>query len=44
MRFFSAEAIQIQEQLITFLPNFIRWAIRYYFRPKSSFENSCLVE
>jgi hypothetical protein len=33
MRFFSAEAVQIQEQLITFLPNFIRWAIRYYFRP-----------
>ena len=35
MRFFSAEAIQIQEQLITFLPNFIRWAIRYYFRPNA---------
>jgi hypothetical protein len=33
MRFFDLEAIQIQEQLITFLPNFIRWAIRYYFRP-----------
>jgi hypothetical protein len=35
MRFFSAEAVQIQEQLITFLPNFIRWAIRYYFRPNA---------
>jgi hypothetical protein len=35
MRFFSAEAIQVQEQLITFLPNFIRWAIRYYFRPNA---------
>jgi hypothetical protein len=35
MRFFSAEAIQIQEQLVTFLPNFIRWAIRYYFRPNA---------
>jgi hypothetical protein len=35
MRFFSAEAIQIQEQLIAFLPNFIRWAIRYYFRPNA---------
>jgi hypothetical protein len=35
MRFFSVEAIQIQEQLITFLPNFIRWAIRYYFRPNA---------
>lgn len=35
MRFFSAAAIQIQEQLITFLPNFIRWAIRYYFRPNA---------
>ncbi len=35
MRFFSSEAVQIQEQLITFLPNFIRWAIRYYFRPNA---------
>ncbi len=35
MRFFSVQAIQIQEQLITFLPNFIRWAIRYYFRPNA---------
>lgn len=35
MRFYSAQAIQIQEQLITFLPNFIRWAIRYYFRPNA---------
>jgi len=35
MRFFSAEAVQIQEQMITFLPNFIRWAVRYYFRPKA---------
>jgi hypothetical protein len=35
MRFFSAAAVQIQEQLITFLPNFIRWAIRYYFRPNA---------
>ena len=35
MRFFSPEAIQIQEQLITFLPNLIRWAIRYYFRPNA---------
>jgi hypothetical protein len=35
MRFFSPEAIQIQEQMITFLPNFIRWAIRYYFRPNA---------
>ena len=35
MRFFSPEAVQIQEQLITFLPNFIRWAIRYYFRPNA---------
>lgn len=35
MRFFDLEAIQIQEQLITFLPNFIRWAIRYYFRPNA---------
>ena len=30
MRFFSPEAIRIQEQLITFLPNFIRWVIRYH--------------
>jgi hypothetical protein len=35
MRFFPAEAVQIQEQLITFLPNLIRWAIRYYFRPNA---------
>lgn len=35
MRFFSVQAIQIQEQLITFLPNFIRWAIGYYFRPNA---------
>jgi hypothetical protein len=35
MRFFVAEAIQIQEHLIAFLPNFIRWAIRYYFRPNA---------
>lgn len=35
MRFFDLEAIQIQEQLITFLPNFIRWAIRYYFLPNA---------
>ncbi|MCZ7571111.1 MAG: hypothetical protein M5U01_21400 [Ardenticatenaceae bacterium] len=35
MRFFSSEAVQIQEQLITFLPNFTRWAIRYYFCPNA---------
>jgi hypothetical protein len=35
MRFFDLYAIQIQEQLIAFLPNFVRWAIRYYFLPKS---------
>ena len=35
IRFFDLEAIQIQEQLIAFLPNFIRWAIRYYFRPNA---------
>jgi hypothetical protein len=35
MRFFAVEAVQIQEQLITFLPNFIRWAIRYYFHPNA---------
>ena len=35
MRFFSSAAVQIQEQLITFLPNFIRWAVRYHFRPNA---------
>jgi len=35
MRFFDLEAIQIQEQLIAFVPNFIRWAIRHYFRPNA---------
>lgn len=35
IRFFHLEAIQIQEQLIAFLPNFIRWSIRYYFLPKA---------
>jgi len=35
MRFFDLHAIQIQEQLIAFLPNFIRWAIRDYFLPNA---------